>query len=108
MTTPEASVAPVTPAAPESSSWGFSMPKIPSFGSSEPEIGPDGNTVERKSSWNLFAGGKRHRKKTRMRGGSFRPFVARSVAATASPFKGGRRRKTRRTKGRTRKGSRKR
>ena len=106
MTTPEASVAPVTPAAPESSSW-FS--KIPSFGSSEPAIGPDGNPVERKSFGSYFGlGGKRHRKKTRMRGGSFRPFVARSVAATASPFKGGRRRKTRRTKRRTRKGSRKR
>ena len=107
MTTPEASVAsvaPVTPAAPESSSW---ISKIPSWGSSKTEIGPDGKPVE-KSSWNPFAGGKRHRKKTRMRGGSFRPFVARSVAANASPFKGGRRRKTRRTKRRTRKGSRKR
>jgi hypothetical protein len=101
--------APAAAPAEPSSSWGFSMPKLPSFTSSEPELDENGNPVEKKS-WlsNPFAGGRRRSKKTRMRGG-FRPMMAtRSVMLHGAKFGGGRKRKTRRTKRRSRKSSRKR
>ncbi len=90
---PAAPVAQVEPVAP-SSSW---FDSIPSFGFGKKDEQPTTSV------------GGRRRKLKKMRGGTpFRPFIARSVALNASPFKGGRRRKTRRHKKKSRRHSRRR